>query len=191
MSRRAVRATRSAVACTLAGVLALTGCGFTDHDSADAPDSTTTVGGELDPWLDEVCGAVDSIATVANERRELDWADVSDPDTAAELVAHLELVETEIGQARAVLDSAGAPPVEDGDAVLAEMQESFEERQDAVTDAIEFIEDSASRVGPLAAAQIASAAQTAYTAAPRLARAIERHDELQNAYETTPTCNGL
>lgn len=191
MSQRAIRFTRSAVALALVGVLSLTGCGLVDHDSGSAPADTVPVGGELDEWVEEVCGAIGSIATVANERRELDWREVSGPELAAELAAHLQLVEAEIGEARGVLDSAGAPPVKDDDAVIADVRESFGDRRDAVTDAVEFIRESASRSGPLAVAQIASAAQTAYTAAPRLARSIERHSELRDAYDASPYCQDL
>lgn len=182
-----------ATACTLTGVLALAGCGPGEPvDGGPAVrEAARSAGGDLDPWLAKVCGAVGSVRTVADERNQLDWQDVSDRGKAAELVTHLRRVDAEIGTALAVLDSVGAPPVERGDTVLTELRESFTERRDAVTDAAEFIEGSASRIDPLAPAQVASAAQAAYTAAPRLARQIERRRELRDAYAANPACRDL
>lgn len=185
--------------CLLLGGLALAGCGNGGDVSAPAPTGTTradpsagrAAGGELDPWMAEVCGSVEAVATVANRRNQLDWREVTDPGTATELAAHLRRVEATVGTALAELEAVGAPPVDDGDAVITEVRGGFEERRAALAKAAEFVEGSASRLDPLAAPQIASAAQSAYTAAPRMAREIERQAALRDAYESNPTCSEL
>lgn len=164
----------------------MTGCGVGDRfgDNQEAS-------GELDAWMDVACGAVDSVAKVANQRSQLDWAQVKDPKTADELVDHLGLVAAEIGTARRTLNSLGAPPVDDGEALLSELDEGVNAREKAAENAIDFIEGAVSRVDPVAPVQIARAAQAAYTAAPRIARYLERQRELRAAYEANPNCTDL
>lgn len=193
MVKRPSHLSRAVVTGALLLALGLTGCGSSTGVGRGAPttDASPAVGSDLGGWLEDVCGNIGRVAAVANERNQLDWRDVSDPEAVAELIAHLERVESALDEGSAALDRTGAPPVEDREAVLSEIREAYRERSGAVRDAARFIGGSASRVDPLAVPQIAGAAQSAYTAAPRLARAVERQSELRDAYRANATCRGL
>lgn len=176
---------RSALVVGVVALLGLSGCGGPrGSGGADA-------GGELTAWMGSACAAVGSVAEVADQRSQLDWARVSDPDTAAALVAHLRLVAGEVGTAQQTLESLGAPPVDDGAELLSELRLEFTDRRDALANAVDFIEGAASRIDPLAPAQIARAAQSAYTAAPKPARELERRRELRDAFASAAACAAL
>lgn len=174
--------TRSALVAGVVALLGFSGCtGPRGSGSRDA-------GGELTAWMGSACAALGSVAQVADRRSQLDWARVSDPDTAAELVAHLQLVAAQVATAQQTVESLGAPPVDDGAELLSELRLEFTDRRDALANAADFIEGAASRIDPLAPAQIARAAQSAYTAAPKLARELERRRELRDAFEASAAC---
>ncbi|NYI69489.1 hypothetical protein GGQ54_000049 [Naumannella cuiyingiana] len=169
----------------LVAVLLTAGCALPERRDGE------NVSGPVEAWVGSACAAVGTVAETADRRSELDWSRVSDPATAAELVSHLKAVSTQIGSARASIEALGSPPVEDGEAVLADLRGAFDERQQAVDNAADFIEGAASRIDPLAQPQIARAAQAAYTAAPKLAREIERKRQLRDPFAANSACANL
>ena len=180
-----------ALLATAALVLVAGACGGGDE---------TPSGASPDQWSADVCGALQTWVTDIQTRGQALGASTGNstsiPDARAKIVDYLDTTVTRTDDMLDKVEAAGAPAVDEGDAIasdlrreLANMKVAFEQARDKAknlpTEPSAFV-DGAQRLGT----ELAAAGGKV---GGRLQATTEKYDapELQEAVNGTPACQGL
>jgi hypothetical protein len=156
---------------------------------------------EPDAWAADVCGSVGTWLDDVQKRsgeigKTAEQAD-SLEEVKREFIAFFEGVTGRTDEMLAEIEAAGAPDVDEGEAIAQDLQDSIRPLRDALVDAREQAEDLPTDDQQAFAEQAVAAGQTVEKAGTDVQTAFERLDseydapELQRAFEEEQACAKL
>lgn len=175
---------RARIAPAIAGVLAAMAVGGCSAGSTSTAADTPEVA-----WASTVCGAV---AKAADKVPQYPKVDLRDPEkTKKGYVEHLRTLSGALGDVRADIKKAGAPPVQDGTAVLAKTLKKLTTGIKAIDSAAAKLAKTDAKDQPAlraALAQMTSAAKKTGSSGDLIKFLGGGNEDLRTALAAAPAC---